>query len=237
MPETHGIMTGSTETEDVGLKGNHTKRPTHKRMPLLGSKGHKYVDKLLIPFLSPRTSKGEIIIYTDGACSEQGRDDLARAGYGIYYGHMHPWNEHFVLHGCYQSSDRAELAAIVRTIVSHESPMKIWIWSDNESAVNTSIDILVWLEGKEGNGFKKQTPNNRDIWKIFVEEAKRIGPTNIKVSWVKGHATDNMINNGEVSVGDKRGPMERTSLPGKPATSTPCPGAFSMGSGLGRQSP
>ena len=132
--KTHGIMPASTELDDAGLKQTHAERPTHKNMPLLGDKAHQHFETWLLPFLGP-CNQHSIIIYTDGACSDQGRLDLARAGYGIFDGPAHPWNESHVLHGCHQASDRAELAAVVRVLVANIGNEPIWVTSLNSQRI------------------------------------------------------------------------------------------------------
>ena len=174
-------------------------------MPLLGAKKYQCIDDWLLPYLG-KCVGDKMVVFTDGACSDQGRLDLARAGYGVFYGDGHPWNESFILHGCYQASDRAELAAVTRVLVMQSGEMPIWIKSDNESVVNTANDILVWMEGLPKNGFRKpKIKHNRDLWQIFEEEARNIGTKSITISWVKGHVTNLMVREGGYTQEDKDG--------------------------------
>ncbi|TKR77050.1 hypothetical protein L596_018098 [Steinernema carpocapsae] len=52
------------------------------------------------------------VVYTDGACSSNGRKN-ARAGYGVYWGDDHPDNVSKPLEGSVATNNRAELQAVV----------------------------------------------------------------------------------------------------------------------------
>ena len=60
-------------------------------------------------------------IYTDGACTNNGRKN-AKAGYGIYFGENDPRNTSGLIEGIKQTNNVAELTAIlyVYDIVSDE---------------------------------------------------------------------------------------------------------------------
>ena len=55
------------------------------------SKKLEKLDKHILPFLSHFVGH-HLVVYTDGACANQGHC-LARAGFGLFYGDGHPWNE------------------------------------------------------------------------------------------------------------------------------------------------
>ncbi len=146
-------------------------------MSLLGAKEYQYFDEWLLPYLG-KCVGNKIVVFTDGACSDQGRLDLARAGYGVFYGDGHPWNESFILHGCYQASDRAELAAVTRVLVMQRGEMPIWIRSDNESVVNTANAILVWMEGLPKMGSENQKLSTIVICGKFLKrKPEKLGPS------------------------------------------------------------
>ena len=58
--------------------------------------------------------KKQITVYTDGACSNNGKPD-ARAGYGIWFGKNDPRNCSESFNGL-QTNNRAELLAIVKAL-------------------------------------------------------------------------------------------------------------------------
>ena len=105
-------MPGFSTTEDVWLSPNHTKHRVYKRTPILGTKKFKHSDRFLLPYLVRFQGK-TLVVYTDGACSNQGNAQVARAVYGLFYRDGHPWNVSRKLEGIYQTSDRAELMAVV----------------------------------------------------------------------------------------------------------------------------
>ena len=43
------------------------------------------------------------------------------------------------------------------------------------------------------------------MWDQFEQAAKKLGPSNISIQWVKGHVTDDMVSKGEASATDKIG--------------------------------
>ena len=107
----------------------------------------------------------------DGACSEQGLADVARAGFSLWFGPDHPWNESSPLSGRFQSSDRAELAAVVRALMAHRGG-ELNVRSDNEHVVVMGTDLLLW---HAGIGTKKPRPkHNRDLWKQFEDRILEI---------------------------------------------------------------
>ena len=61
------------------------------------------------------------IVYTDGACPSNGKDS-STAGIGIFYGINDPRNISLRLPGLYQTNQRAELYAVVKTLETYPSP-------------------------------------------------------------------------------------------------------------------
>ena len=202
---THGLMPYSEDLKGLGLSSNHTPQKIGTHFPLLGSHEWEWLDDMLLPLLGytfERNGRIVLVAYTDGACSEQGLADIARAGFSLWFGPEHPWNEASPLPGRLQSSDRAELAAVVRTLLAHRGG-DINIRSDNEHVVVMGTDLLLW---HDGIGTKKPKPkHNRDHWKQFEERALQIGTARITLQWVKGHATEQMVENGQCTRQDKVG--------------------------------
>ena len=46
---------------------------------------------------------------------------------------------------------------------------------------------------------------NGDLWEVFTNIVRRRGPETIAISKVKGHATDEMVDEGQVRLSDKKG--------------------------------
>jgi hypothetical protein len=67
-----------------------------------------------------------LLAATDGACTDQAHELLARAGYGVYFGQGHSQNYESRLYGSCQNAQRAETAALLATredrLDSHARP-------------------------------------------------------------------------------------------------------------------
>ena len=86
---------------------------------------------------TPRNTQDKITIYTDGACSNNGRSN-ARAGYGIYFGEGDPRNKSQPCPGA-QTNNVAELTAIIEALklVTKElqQNVPVVIYSDSSYAI------------------------------------------------------------------------------------------------------
>ena len=62
--------------------------------------------------------------------------------------------------------------------------------------------------------FKRRwhTMKDGDLWKMFQDFVKWKGPWSVWLSKVKGHATQEQVDNGEVRAEDKKGTTSRTKL-------------------------
>ena len=61
---------------------------------------------------------------------------------------------------------------------------------------------------------------NGDLWEVFANIVRRRGPESVTISKVKGHATDEMVEEGRVRLQDKRGNDNADSAADKGATSS-----------------
>ncbi len=91
-------MAYGDDLSEVGLKPNHTNQQTGKHFPLMGNHKWEWLDKWIQPHLG-YSKKKLTVAYVDGACSEQGIEDIAKAGFGLWYGQDHPWNEWSTFYG------------------------------------------------------------------------------------------------------------------------------------------
>jgi len=93
------------------------------------------------------------------------------------------------------SSTRAELAAGIVAVMA-DGP--IHIGSDSKIFVDEANRLLRLL--KKGTMHAHRAPwstvNDGDLWQHFFKAIKAKGPEAIKVSWVKGHATNEHIRSG-----------------------------------------
>lgn len=147
-------------------------------------------------------------IYTDGACSANGRNG-ARAGYGVYYEHDALPRVARRLPGAKQTNVRAEWSAVIealRSILKQPQAFapRITLRTDYEAIVKSLQADEVrkwppWYKGwrRRANAqgqwlTSKGTPiENQDLVQLAVElyERVRLLPGKVFVlQWVKGHA-------------------------------------------------
>ncbi|MFI3165445.1 MAG: ribonuclease HI [Bacillota bacterium] len=129
----------------------------------------------------------KIILYTDGACS----NNPGIGGWGavlMYKENKKELSGHFE----YTTNNRMEILAAVEGLRALKEPCEVEIYSDSALLVN-SIN-KGWLEGWQKNKWRtsaKEDVKNQDLWKMLICELDRHKVTFIKV---KGHS-DNEFNN------------------------------------------
>ena len=151
------------------------------------------------------------IIYTDGACQGNGKDD-ARAGVGVFYGKNDPRNISTYLRGKRQTNQRAELTAMKlalegianyawNTTKKNKMPAStttrkkqvIIIKSDSSYCVEgLSKRLRIWKRDGWLNK-KNESVANQDLWRQVDELNTSIALTesiDVKVEWVRGHNGD-----------------------------------------------
>jgi len=123
----------------------------------------------------------ELIIYTDGSCTNNGTAD-ARAGSGIWYGNEDPRNMAIRVPGEKQSNQIAELLAILHATKNTPGNQDLKICSDSRFAIDgltkyaQNWEAKDWINVRHGDLFKCTTAWMR----------ARTGKTTLK--WVKGHS-------------------------------------------------
>ena len=137
--------------------------------------------------MSANSSKDEVIIYTDGACS----GNPGPGGWGallIWRGKKRE------LTGAEPEStnNRMEMRAVIEALKALKRPCHVKIHSDSALIVNAFKQG--WIENWKKRGWKKANKKpveNQDLWKEMLTAMD-----DHKVSWikVKGHA-DNELNN------------------------------------------
>ncbi|NGP78071.1 ribonuclease HI [Balneolaceae bacterium YR4-1] len=137
--------------------------------------------------MSASSSKDEVIIYTDGACS----GNPGPGGWGallIWRGKKRE------LTGAEPEStnNRMEMRAVIEALKALKRPCHVKIHSDSALIVNAFKQG--WIENWKKRGWKKANKKpveNQDLWKEMLTAMD-----DHKVSWikVKGHA-DNELNN------------------------------------------
>lgn len=137
--------------------------------------------------MSASSSKDEVIIYTDGACS----GNPGPGGWGallIWKGKKRE------LAGAEPNStnNRMEMRAVIEALKALKRPCQVKIHSDSALIVNAFKQG--WIENWMKRGWKKTNKKpveNQDLWKEMLKAMD-----DHKVTWikVKGHA-DNELNN------------------------------------------
>ena len=134
----------------------------------------------------PLAQEPHINIYTDGACSNNGKPD-ARAGFGIYFGKNDERNVSESFTGL-QTNNRAELLAIIKALTilrtEIEQGQKINIYTDSSYAIRccTTYGEKMFKKGWKNKG--KDIPNTKMV-KVAYNFCKKY--PNIKFIHVMAH--------------------------------------------------
>jgi len=136
-------------------------------------------------------SLDDVIIYTDGSVSGNGKPDAIggwatilqayRIGKGMIAEVEKCGKLVYDTDNCPVTNNRAEMYGILRALESITKPCKVKVYSDSEWCVKT-------INGE----YHKKT--NLDLWDrldAVIQELERIGCW-VVVSWVKGHADDEL---------------------------------------------
>ncbi|KAI9003568.1 ribonuclease H-like domain-containing protein [Gaertneriomyces semiglobifer] len=129
-----------------------------------------------------------IEVYTDGACTNNGKGARARAGYGVWYGHNDPRNISAPLPGPLQTNNRAEMTAVIKALQSVPKFMHVIIHSDSQYMKN---GIEKWIEGWKRTGWISKSSGkpvlNKDLW-VELDKLRDEYDGAIEFRYVKGHA-------------------------------------------------
>ena len=183
------------------------------------------------------------MMYTDGALKMPRHRDLSIGGCGIWFPddqqdergvsmdialrflHHEPWKGGHAfwapLRGLWQTAARAELAALV--LASHcAKPIHIGI--DNKGVVDKANMLLqIAQEKRQADGSLPKKPLKKpftlqadgDLWQQWWKIVEARTPESIAITKVKGHATDQMVQEGKVRAQDKAGNDEAVSAADK----------------------
>jgi ribonuclease HI len=130
----------------------------------------------------------KIIIYTDGACSNNHQKDLSKrkAGYGVFYGTNDKRNISERLKGV-PTNNRAELQAIIVAMEQNKNN-HIEIFTDSNYCKNI---MTLWMNTWKKNGWRKKT--NKKIENLDLIKKLDNLLTEMKYkplfTWVKGHSS------------------------------------------------
>ena len=197
----HGIMPISYEIRDIQ---NDLIPMETGPSPVIAITGRADVDYIIFTFLCAHTEEGSLIVWTDGACTDQQHPTLRRAGYGVWFADNHPWNISAKLRTFTQTSPRAEARAILNAIERARGP--ILIVSDNEAAVNYFNDLVYNVKQQiPVNSRAIANASNGDIWSRIYNAITLLRHFNVNAKWVKGHTKLKDVENNIISMQDHLG--------------------------------
>lgn len=151
-------------------------------------KSQNIIEKMLLNFNDKlNSSNGEVVIYTDGACS----GNPGAGGWGAILMHENRKKE---ISGFeqYTTNNIMELTAVIESLKILKKPCKVELFSDSAYVVNAINQG--WLENWKNNnwlGSDKKPVKNEELWKSLCE---LLDMHQVNFNKVKGHA-DNQFNN------------------------------------------
>ncbi|CAE8636270.1 unnamed protein product [Polarella glacialis] len=146
--------------------------------------------------------EGRVVVYTDGAARDNQRRNLRRAGLGAYWGKDHAWNVSEALLGPVQTNNRAELAAVIRTLEIDKRPLDIR--TDSKYVFDgVAVNMVVW----ENSNWKRngREVSHKDLWQRLSKLLSERQPGQVTVKKIKGHATAKDVIAGLISTQDRCG--------------------------------
>ncbi|MGE0701425.1 MAG: ribonuclease HI [Hyphomicrobiaceae bacterium] len=130
--------------------------------------------------MSDDSSRPEVVVYTDGACS----GNPGPGGWGailVSGGHRKELNGGEAA----TTNNRMELMAAISALEALKKPCKVALWTDSNYVKD---GISKWIHGWKRNGWKtadKKPVKNAELWQRLDEARRR---HDIEWHWVKGHA-------------------------------------------------
>ena len=129
----------------------------------------------------PDTTQEVIIVYTDGACNNNG-DENAQAGSGIWYGEGDIRNRALRVPGPTQTNQTGELYAILVVIKTTPQNRQMLIKSDSKYAIDGLTKYIDEWEDKGWIGV-----SNAPLFKTIAAWLRRRA-SKTTFQWVKGHS-------------------------------------------------
>jgi ribonuclease HI len=146
--------------------------------------------------------EGFVVVYTDGACSNNHERAKRVAGVGAFWGRKHPFNVSTPLDGHVQTNNRSELTAVIRVL--QIELRNIDIRSDSAYVVD-GVHKRLEKWRRQGFASKAGAIKNHDLWMQLSRLLQERPPGSWKLTKVKGHASARDILEGKVTREDKEG--------------------------------
>ncbi|WP_348521314.1 ribonuclease HI [Chromohalobacter sp. 296-RDG] len=125
-------------------------------------------------------------MYTDGACSNNGRGN-PRGGWGAVLISSNGYRLKIAdrLEGDIITNNRAELTAVIRALEALKSPAEVHLTTDSEYVLKGATQWLPGWKRKDWKTAAKKPVKNADLWR----EIDRLMPTHkVFFHWVRGHS-------------------------------------------------
>uniref|UniRef100_A0A1I8IL64 Ribonuclease H1 n=1 Tax=Macrostomum lignano TaxID=282301 RepID=A0A1I8IL64_9PLAT len=136
---------------------------------------------------TPPPANPPLIVYTDGACHSNGRDN-SRAGIGVYFGDGHPWNV-AERHPGRQTNNAAEIAAAKRAveIAEREGVEALEVRTDSQFLISC---LTAWLPKWRRNGWRLSDGGTVRVRQEIESLADLLDSTRVRVNFrhVRGHS-------------------------------------------------
>ncbi|KAJ2170981.1 hypothetical protein GGF45_005120 [Coemansia sp. RSA 551] len=149
-----------------------------------------------------RGNSGSQDVYTDGACSSNGRQG-SQAGIGVWYGNGDSRNVSRPLAGSHHTNQRAELAAMNEAIRGSNPNQPLTIHSDSSYGIQAMTN---WGSKWEQNGYRTSSGGEVKNQDLIREGRDLMSSRNAPVSFqhVSGHSgsygndqADSLANQGK----------------------------------------
>lgn len=173
-------------------EASHKIAPETLLEPMVGSVKR---EQLRVAPAPAQSYSNPLHIFTDGACSDNGKRN-AKAGYGVHvYGNPRFDTNARLLPSEQQTNNRAELRGIQAALDLIDQHGEMWdkdyteykVWTDSEYSIHC---LTKWAKGWRANGWKKSDGGliqNIDLIKPLHERLQRM--PRVTLHHVRGHQT------------------------------------------------
>eukprot|EP00660_Eupelagonema_oceanica_P019732 gene19732-biopygen11066 len=151
---------------------------------------------------------GHVVVFTDGAATNNQTPSLRQAGCGAWWGNSHAWNVSEPLQGRWEGergNNRAELTAVLRVLERETRPVEIR--TDSQYV----YDGCKWHRARWRENNWRTKPgsahaiSHADLWAALDQLIEARPPGSVRLTKVKGHATLEDIAKARVHPYDKYG--------------------------------
>ena len=150
----------------------------------------------LLLVLDEQFIRGCVVVYTDGACTNNQYSSLRKAGLGAWWADGHARNLSESLPGAAQTNQRAELLAVIRVLEVESRP--VHIKTDSQYVCRGCGSCEAWAADR----WRKV--HNSDLWQR-LHKLLQTRRSHFHISKVKGHASRSDVLKGRVKAEDKHG--------------------------------